>query len=287
MLGGVRAFSPRPAAPSVRRFVVPAPALSAGFDTPVRLSPDGRFVLYSSGHHLAVRDLERPEPIEVAGSEGATGAFWSPDGKHVAFVKEGALWTSALGGAEATVVTTGISGIAADGGDWSEDGTVVVARASGGLYLIPAAGGEARLLLRPDSTEIDFRGPQFLPDGRHILAVARRTSGPLAVALIAYPEGVRKNLGAFENLVAARYAPSGQLLLTFGGRENAIMAVRFSRSRLTIDGPPRLVASGGFAPSVSVDGSLAYAGRVAGDSTSAIFLVPNGAMDLDRDTGGK
>ncbi|HET9950503.1 MAG TPA: hypothetical protein VFS09_01785 [Candidatus Eisenbacteria bacterium] len=286
-LAGVRAFGPHRPEPSVRRFAIPAPQLNAGLDTPVRISPNGRYVLYPSGQHLAVRDLETFTPIDVAGSEGATSAFWSPDSKRIAYLKAGALWTSDLTGAGAITVPTGIADLGIDGGDWGEDGNLVLARRREGLYTVPASGGEARLLLRQDSAEVDFRHPQFLPDGRHIIAVATRKAGRDAVVLVSYPEGVRKNLGEFETLAAARYSPDGFLLLTIEGREAAIVAVPFSKSSWTIGGPPVLVASGGLLPSVSSDGSMVYVRRVADDPMNGILLVQNWAKGLARDAEGK
>jgi Tol biopolymer transport system component len=286
VFAGARAFGPRVPSPILRRFVVAAPGPSAASGAPPRLSPDGRFLLYTSGNHLVVRDFERLEPIDVAGSEGATGAFWSPDGKRLAFVKNGTLWTSAPAGGEPAAVSATIAPLAIDDGDWGEDGRLVLARPREGLYVLPAAGGEPRRLVQPSSSEVEFRHPRFLPDGRHILAVARRPSGRHAVALISYPEGDRRNLGEFEKLDAACYSPTGHLLLSFEGDPEAIMAVPFSRSSLTIGGPPVLVAAGGRCPSVSNDGSLAYVTRSAGDSASVLVLVQNWARGLERGAGG-
>ena len=294
-LAGVRAFGPHRPEPELRRFTIPAPRLSADFSTPVRISPDGRYVLYRSENHLVVRDLEQFTPIDVAGTEGATSAFWAPDSKRIAYSKGGGLWTSDPTGAGAAAVPTGIADLDINNGDWGTDGNIVIARHLGGLYVVPASGGEARLLLGQDSTEIDFHQPQFLPDGRHLIAVARRKAGRHAVVLVSCPEGMRKNLGDFENLEAVRYSPSGHLLLTIVGGEQAIMAVPFSRSSWAIGGPPVLVASGGLFPSISSDGSMAYylGGKratrelVTDDPVSGVLMVQNWARALTNGGDGR
>ena len=100
-----------------------------------------------------------------------------------------------------------------------------------GLYVVPARGGEPRLLLKPDSTEVDFHHPQFLPDGRHVLVVTHRKSGTNAAIVVSYPEGVRKSLAEFEALDAARHAASGHLFFTYERGAQEVRVVPFSASR--------------------------------------------------------
>jgi hypothetical protein len=66
----------------------------------VAISPDGRRIAYSRDGSLWVRDLDRLEPREIA-SGGDTGAvFWSPDSASVGHGSGGKLWKVPAGGDE-------------------------------------------------------------------------------------------------------------------------------------------------------------------------------------------
>ena len=106
-------------------------------------------------------------------------AAWSPDGRQIAFVRETpdgptVHVISALGGddrklSDFRVLISTIT--------WSPDSQWVAAAGSptadpniagnGGIYLIPAVGGEPRLLVRAAPSAL-VHGPAFSPDGKHI-----------------------------------------------------------------------------------------------------------------------
>lgn len=289
VLAGARVFGPRPPESPVRRIAIPVPGLAAGPDHPVRLSPDGRAILYASGTRVLVRELGRFEAREVAGAEGAESFAWSPDSRRIAYFKSGKIWVSDPTGERAASIGDVAGGEGVTGADWGTDGTIVFACRFGGLYLAAASGGEARALLMPDAGEIHFHDPQFLPDGRHVVAVARRKEGLNAAIVVSYPEGVRTNLGEFEHLSAVRYAPTGHLFLTFENGEAETRVAPFSISRLEIAGPPVLALAGGLFPSLTRDGALccSSARPTAGDSTrSGILLVENWAGELQGGGAG-
>lgn len=276
VIAGTRAWGPRTPEPQLRRFLIPTPQRSLGREHPARISPDGRYLLYSSGNRLTVRDLERYESIEVRGTEGAFAYFWSPDSRRIGYFKDSKLWIADLAGARATPVCDIPGGRGAHNGDVGPDDHIVFAPAHQDLFVVPAAGGEPRVLLRRDSTEAAFHDPEFLPDGRHILVVAQRTSGPSAAIVVSYPGGVRKSLGEFERLAAARYDHSGHLFLTDQDETGEVRVVPFSASRLEITGPPALVLPGVLYPSVSRDGTLAY------HFEEGILLVQNWTRELKK-----
>jgi hypothetical protein len=278
VLSGVRSFGPVSPEPKLRRFVIPVPRLAVGESTPARISPDGRSILCSSENRLVVRDLERFEPAGIAGTEGARGYFWSHDGGRIGFCRDGKLCVMDRTSAPATPICD--TGGDVHDADWGPDENIVFARALGDLYIVRAAGGTPRLFLRREDAEVDFHGPQFLPDGRHIVAVARREQGPNAVIVISYPEGARKELGKFEGLSAARYSPSGHLLLTFESGE--VRAVPFAESTKEITGGAALTLPGAMFPSISRDGTLVYTLGSSRDSSesSEILVVENWAQEL-------
>ena len=258
VLAGSRVFGPHAPEPRLRRYAIPVSQLKADFQHPARISPDGRLLLFSSGKRVVVRDLGRFEPQEIAGAEGAEACIWSHDSRRIGYFKNGKIWVSDLAGEHTTPVCGIPAGGGINGADWGPDDTIVFARYLEGLYLVLAAGGEPRLFLKPDTTEIDFHHPQFLPDGRHILAVAHRKNGPNAAIVVSYPEGVRRNLGEFDHLNVVRYAPSGHLFFTYEHGVEETRVVPFSASRLEITGPPIVTLAGGLYPSLSLDGTLCY-----------------------------
>ncbi|MEK7314551.1 MAG: hypothetical protein AAB011_00075 [Candidatus Eisenbacteria bacterium] len=281
VIAGVRAFGPATPEPQVRRFAISVPQLTLEMRRPARISPDGRFLLFSSGNHLSVRDLERFEPMDVAGTDGATSYFWSHDSRRIGYFKDGKLRAADLSGTNAAPLCEFPAGDDIHNGDWGPDDNIVFARYLEGLYVVPANGGEPRLLLQRDSTEVDFHHPEFLPDGRHILVVAHRKRGPNAVLSVSYPEGTLKNLGEFERLNAARYAPSGHLFLTYEHGAQEVRAVPFSASRVEITGPAVFTLPGALYPTVSHDGTLAYGLDLE------ILLVQNWAEELKKPAAGK
>ncbi len=287
VIAGVRVVGPHASQPQLRRFAIAAPYLAHDSARPVRISPNGRFLLFSSGSHLTLRDLERFEPVSVTGTEGASAYFWSHDSRQIGYFKGGALWTSDPTGAIASRLCAIPAGGGVQSGDWGPGDDIVFARHREGLYVVSARGGEPRLLLQPDSTEVDFHHPQFLPDGRHVLVVTHRKSGANAAIVVSYPEGVRKSLGEFKELDAARHAASGHLFFTYEHGAQGVRVVPFSASRLQVTGPPVLTLTGALYPSVSRDGTLAYSLRVAGDSTGEVLLVQNWAEELKTPIGGR
>src|SRR5688572_25080619 len=67
-------------------------------------SPDGTRVVVPAGEKNALH-VSRPNSTEVEalrGTEGASVPRWSPDGKNIAFMRAGELWTYRLAGGELT-----------------------------------------------------------------------------------------------------------------------------------------------------------------------------------------
>ena len=111
-----------------------------------------------------VQRIGSAEARAIAGSDGASYPFWSPDDAYVAFFANGKLLKAALAGGEpqnlATVST------APRGGSWGSKGVILYARdAGGGLWRVNVDGSGAaavteKLLQRDESTH---RWPFFLP----------------------------------------------------------------------------------------------------------------------------
>ena len=97
--------------------------------TDFALSPDGRqLVFVASGDgvsRLWLRSLAAGTAQPLAGTEGASSPFWSPDSRSVAFFAGAALKRLDLGGGAPQTLAPVTGG---RGGTWNPDGILVVAR---------------------------------------------------------------------------------------------------------------------------------------------------------------
>jgi hypothetical protein len=278
----------------VARLTVPVPAtdeLITGALPSVALSPDGSTVVYrarrGSQQQLFLRALDAAEPVAIADTANATAPSFSPDGRWVAFDREGVLQKVPLsGGAPTTVCATGAGGVASS---WSERGDIVFASTSGrGLFRVPEAGGTAAAITRLDRRRGDqFHAfPEVLPGGRHALFTIGRRDGP-RVALVSLDTGAITELTPGRQ---ARYLVSGHLLVV---RDDTVWAAPFDLRRLALTGAPRPVLRGlesdeGTQFAVARNGSLLYvpkrerAGPGGGIvATARLLLVQNWLAELN------
>ena len=218
------------------RFTITAPP-GQGFVDTVGLAPDGkRVVLLLQDERgrtsIWVRSLDSLEARRLPGTEVARSPFWSPDGREVAFFVEGKLKRiGADGGPPQTICDSG-SGF---GGSWSPNGTIVFTTEFGtGIVAVPAAGG----IPKPVTALDEKRGeaahfyPDFLPDGRHFVFVARHLD-PEKTAIMLGSLDSKEAHPLFHADSAAIYADPGYLLFA---RDNALVAWRFDPGRLRLVG---------------------------------------------------
>ncbi len=241
------------------------------FTPVVRLSADGQQLLFTAniGHREEV--MHRPlnqmqmRVIEGAGQgEQGTGnsrPFVSPDGRWIAYAKQGKLKKVPVEGGPAIDLAD------ADwaGGSWGRNGRLVYTRAyNTGLWIVSEGGGDARQLTAPDTAngELGHWWPQILPDGDHVLFTAYRTPIERAtIEVLSIKTGKRHVL--FTGGVFGFYVPTGHLLYAVG---ETIRAVPFDLSRLAVTGPALPVVDsvamnptdGAAAFDVSENGTLAY-----------------------------
>jgi serine/threonine-protein kinase len=145
------------------------PAPTSGGSS-VAISPDGTRLAYASGSptRLFIRRLDQSKAIELAGTQGATAPFFSPDGQWVGFVSGGkANKISVEGGAviPLTDVTNIVCAI------WSEDGSIVIS-ASRKVVRIPPGGGPPETVTEVRQGELRLLASQVLPGGQAILFAA-------------------------------------------------------------------------------------------------------------------
>jgi serine/threonine protein kinase len=144
------AFWPRPTVSHEPvTFTFDAPAGAALMPWPGVPSPDGRRVAFVAQDALEkpaiwIRSLASQVAERLAGTERASGPFWSPDGKFIGFFAEGKLKKIALAGGP----VVNICNAAVDlGASWSTSGDIVFAPLNRTtLFRVSAAGGTLRRL---------------------------------------------------------------------------------------------------------------------------------------------
>jgi len=227
------------AAPELVRFAIsPPPGLH--FVDVVQLSSDGRRLLCrvmdSSGvASVWVRDLSSLTMRRLPGTDGSRYPFWSPDGREVAFCADRKLKReSAEGGPAQTICDSG----SVLGGAWGRDGTILFTPAFGApIVAVPASGGTPKPVTALDaaSGEVAHMFPDFLPDGRHFVFVARHLD-PEKTEIRLGSLDDPKSLPLFHADSAAVYAAPGYLLFA---RDNAVLAQPFDTSALRLTGEAR------------------------------------------------
>jgi serine/threonine protein kinase len=263
-----------------------------GWGSPISVSPDGRYiVLVAAGadeiQRLWLRRLDATESQLLPGTDGASGPFWSPDSRWIAFFAGGKLKRiPASEGGVQVLCDSGTGG----GGTWNRDDVILFAPAAageGGLVRVPAGGGSTRPVTALDATrgETNHMWPQFLPDGRrYIFTIAGRDTPGLYVGeldstertmLIGGPE-FRGEYSRFE------YTQAGYLLWV---RNRALLAQPFDVSRLSMTGSLIQIADnvlnegpGSAAYSASNNGVLAFWGGAAPPDTQLTWMNRDGAV---------
>ena len=282
--GGVFLLRPAvepPSAASVRLDLVlspDAPLATGSFVDPIALSPDGKRLVYvgvqKGTRRLYLRELDRFETTPIAGTEGAEGPFFSPDGENVGFHADAKLKRVAVrGGLPQKILDT----VDFRGAAWGPDDTIVVATDQRGpLSLVQASGGEEKpfTTLDPTTQEWGHRFPQYLPGGKAVLFEAHQggfNPEDAAIWAVTVATGERKLL--MRGSDDARYLPTGHLVYVQAGK---LLAVPFDATRLEVKGAPRPVGEGALMQrntgavhyAVASNGLLLYVpGEAVGGST--------------------
>jgi eukaryotic-like serine/threonine-protein kinase len=232
------------------------------------LSPDGRQIVFvASGDgpsRLWLRSLASTTAQPLAGTEGATLPFWSPDSRSIGFFAHGALNRLDLGGGGQQVLAPAPDG---EGGTWSAAGVILFAPFPGrSLMRVSATGGAAREVATLEAG-VQIR-PFFLPDGHHFLfEVSGSDTGGVYLGDLTG--------GAPTRLTSAPsspvYLPTGWMLWV---RDGALVAQRLDVAKAALTGAPVTLAGGlpagegVISVTVSATGRVAY--RVGGGSQSQL-----------------
>jgi serine/threonine-protein kinase len=256
------------------RLGVPIPAtqqVERGGLAPLAISPDGSYLVYAATEsgkrtQLYMRALDKFESVPVAGTEGASAPFVSPDGRWIGFYANGMLQRVSIdGGAAIRIAETPAVWSAA----WGADDAIVFAgsAAPGGLWRVSAAGGTPERLTTVDTDkgEIQHGYPRWLPNGAVLFSVVTDRGWHFVVLTLTTKE-IRALGPPGSGGAGAQYVESGHLLYASGG---GFVAVPFNSNTGITGSPipllerPEVDPSGGAAFAVSANGTLAYLPRPA------------------------
>ena len=248
-----------PAAPPEMRTEIVTPSTT----DPVSfaLSPDGRqMVFVASGDGIAqlwLRRLDRTEAQPLAGTEGASYPFWSPDSRSVGFFARGKLKRTNIGGGPPQTLADASNN---RGGTWGPDGCHLVC--AGRQYFdVPHSSIGRRAGSRDQTGEAGWPSVSSVPAGRPAFPVLRCGGDQRRIYVGSLDSAETKRLAAADT--AGVYAPNGWLLFV---RAGTLLAQRLDLERGELTGDPVTVAdpvtfdatTSAGALSVSAAGLVAY-----------------------------
>jgi Tol biopolymer transport system component len=258
---------PTPAA----RVTVSLPAdqqLMTGPSPSLAISPDGRSLVYvavtpGARTHLYRRSLDAFEASRIAGTEGATGPFFSHDGNWVGFYARDALQRVSLDGGVPLKICDAPP---ISGATWLADGTIVFGTtlSGDGLWRVSVDGGTPQPLTKPDAARKEHHhvNPHALPDGLSALFVAATDQGFAAAVLSIEARTWRVLPQVRPTAGSVQFASSGHLVFAQGA---GLAAIPFDVERGQSTGslvaiPERLATAPETASTfvLSASGTLAY-----------------------------
>ena len=212
-------------------------------DPSLSLSSDGAKLAFIANQNrvpmLWVRALDGLENRALAGTEGASFPFWSPDGSAIGFFAGNKLKRIDVAGGVPIVLADAPN---ARGGDWNADGVILFSPGvSAPIMRVSARGGAAEQVTRPDSTTGPaHRLPQFLPDGKRFLFSSTlggsSTNGVYLTSLDKKPP-----LRLLTDDFAGRFTAPDKLLAV---RQGALHVYNFDVTSATVQGQPFIIAQG-------------------------------------------
>lgn len=248
----------------------------------VIISPDGRRLVFVSFRNpeprlmtRALDQIDGSESVELPGTAGVRGPFFSPDGRHVGFLAGKRLWKTRVDGGEPTVICDATELL---GASWGDDGSIVAALTAAGLVRVSSNGGTPEPIA---GTPVGARWPQVLPGSKAVLYTAGQPGpGSLRIAVLSFADGTARTL--MEGVGYARYLASGHL--AWVARQTLFVAP-FDLRRLELTGPavpvvediaPSMYAGADF--DVSNTGTLVVRRKPGGRTSTVHWLHRSGQV---------
>lgn len=261
----------------------PGTTLAIGRGSAVALSADGRTIAYTAQSggsvHLYLHPLDRFESAALAGTDGATDPFFSPDGRWLGFFAGDHLKKIPI---ERGAAVTLADATAPRGSAWDGDAVLLTPRNNTALWRVPTTGGRPEPATTLAAGEMSHRWPQILPRGAGVLFTIWNDNGWEPAQIAAQPRDGREHRviltgGGFGRFIGTADDENGFLVYT---RHEQLFAVPFNLSTLEMAGRPVVVVdgvvtnlSGGAQFAVSASGSLAYVSGSGGEGERSLVWV--------------
>jgi serine/threonine-protein kinase len=234
----------------------PEQAIPAAFARPLAVSPDGAALAFVAGNprRIWIRKLSDSDAVPLAGTEGATDPFFSPDGQWIGFLTapDGRVHKVPLAGGAVSTVSPKAT---VAGAAFGPDGTLYASDADlrgaipdrVAIVATPREGGEPRRITVPgkDAKDAWHYFPEPLPDGHTLLFTSssrplpHHDAGGLRIEAQRLDSGERRTL--IEGVSRARFVPTGHLVYD---RWGTVYAAPFDIERMEITGPEVAVLRG-------------------------------------------
>jgi len=249
----------------------------------VAISPDGRRIVYmgrgEGSTRLWVKDADQISPTPLAGTDGASSPFFSPDGRQLGFVKDGkTVRILPLEGGSPLTLTDSANATAAD---WGSDGYVYF-ESDFGINRIRSTGGHTEIVYKfaPSDHTLGVEWPNVLPGARGILFRRRKEGQSPAdyeIMVMPLPKGEAKVL---TRGIYARYAANGDLVVVTA--DGKLLVIPFNLRKLELSGPPVALYEGletnpfGAAVALSPGGTLVYPTASQASAREAVWVSRDG-----------
>jgi serine/threonine-protein kinase len=237
--GHASAISSIGAARGPVRFTIEPDSVTPEFGS-LAISPDGRTVVYAGyaadGGRLYMRRLDDVIAHPLPGTEDGDQPFFSPDGRWVGYIGNGALRKVRLDGGAPVVVSPVPPTTAFAGASWGTD-DVILYSTNERLFRIAATGGTAWKIAVADSTVMLIQ-PHLLPGGRSALVTVTKDMNAGRLGVVELATG---RLRQFGPAAGARYARGH---IVFAGLGGELYRQPFDLDRMEPSGTAEQIASG-------------------------------------------
>jgi Tol biopolymer transport system component/DNA-binding winged helix-turn-helix (wHTH) protein len=221
------------------------------------LSPDGRYVAFAARaqdtgvSRLWVRSLDASQPRVIAGTDGATKPFWSPDSQALGYFAGDKLKTVTLVGESARTIAH--LSVSAGGGTWSADDVIVFSDSGRGLYAIGSGGGTpAQLTAIDPAQDASHAWPYFLPGQQHLLYTIASWNPDRAGIWVRSLDAAAPARRISATVSPAIYAPEGYLVYV---EADTLVAAPFDAATRALAGDPIPLVQNVGAPRL-IDGDM-------------------------------